>query len=516
MSRFDHLDGRTPVVVGAAEVVHRAGDGFVPTSATALMLEAARWTRWRPPAPPAALGPLVGEVLVPHGTWSEPDPGRALAVAIGAPGARSVRSELGVLQLSLLGRAASTVAAGELEAALVVGGENRWSGVVSGKEGRPVPEPALEAVAQEPDELVEPTDMIISPVEIERNLTTAAHQYAIVESALRHQLGRSVDEHQRWLGELWAGFARIAAEAPAGWDQRGLGPDDIAAGVRHQPPDRRALPEVARLAVERRPGRGAGRHVGRGRPPARHRRGPLGLPGRRSPCRTSSVPLPERDRAPPLAGDGRGAAPRCATTPRCHQEDLSGAPVDLYSCFPVAVEVQAQELGISPHRALTLTGGMTFGGGPFNNYALQGAAAMVRELRSRRRCHRRASPPRSAACSPSRPPCSGPPTRPDGAVRPARRHRGGPRRHRHPPGRPRPRRPGHDRRLHGRARPRRLAHGRRRGRVGRGRAQRRPVPRPGARRPAPRRGAGRARRSSCRPRGSSPRRDTEPGAVVAN
>ena len=74
----------------------------------------------------------------------------------------------------------------------------------------------------------------------------------------------------------------------------------------------------------------------------------------------------------------------CGDALRAHtgvtQEDLAGAPVDLYSCFPVAVEVQARELGIAPHRDLTLTGGMTFGGGPFNNYSLQGAAAMVRHL----------------------------------------------------------------------------------------------------------------------------------------
>ena len=352
MSRFDHLDGRTPVVVGAAEVVHRAGKGFVPTSATELLLEAALDALASSGAS-GALGPLVGEVLVPHGTWSEPDPGRAVAVAIGAPEARSVRSELGVLQLSLLGRAASAVAAGELEAALVVGGENRWSGVASGKEGRPVPEPALEAVAQEPDELIEPTDMIISPVEIERNLTTAAHQYAIVESALRHQLGRSIDEHQRWLGELWADFARIAADAPAGWDQRGLGPDQAAALV------------VTSVEVARRLGIAEDRWV---------------FPAAIA-FSNLVVPLPERDQLHRWPAMGEvGAALRAHAS--LHQEVLSGAPVDLYSCFPVAVEVQAQELGISPHRALTLTGGMTFGGGPFNNYALQGAAAMVRELRS--------------------------------------------------------------------------------------------------------------------------------------
>lgn len=378
MSRFDHVDGRTPVVVGAAEVVHRAGPGFEPASATALILEAVE-AALAPTGAAATLGPLVGEVLVPHGTWTEPDPGRAIAEAVGAPGARSVRSELGVLQLSLLARACSAVAAGDLQAAVVAGGENRWSGVVAGKEGRPVPEAPLAALAQEPDEQVHPHEMVISTIEIERNLTTAAHQYAVIESALRHELGRSVDEHQRWLGELWAGFARIAAEAPAGWDQRALGADDIALVsdtnrliaapypkwlVSQWNVDQAAALVVTSVEVARRLGIDESQWVF-----------PLGIA-----MSNLVVPMPERAeifRWPAMA--------ECGEVLRAHtgvsQEDLAGAPVDLYSCFPVAVEVQARELGISPHRALTLTGGMTFGGGPFNNYSLQGAAAMVRHLR---------------------------------------------------------------------------------------------------------------------------------------
>jgi acetyl-CoA C-acetyltransferase len=381
MSRFDHLDGRTPVVVGAAEVVHRAGDGFEPTSATGLMLEAVSEALALSGAA-AALGPLVGEVLVPHGTWPEPDPGRAIAAAIGAPGARSVRSELGVLQLSLLARAAAAVAAGDLRAAIVVGAENRWSGVVAAKEGRAVPEAPSAATAQEPDETIAPTEMIISPIEIERNLTTAAHQYGILESALRHHLGRSVDEHQRWLGELWASFARVAAEAPAGWDRRSLEADDIAVVsdtnrliaapypkwlVSQWNVDQAAALVVTSVGVARELGVPEDAWVF-----------PLAIA-----MSNLVVPMPAREdlyRWPAMEHAGRALRDHTGID----EEVIAGGPVDLYSCFPVAVEVQAQELGISPHRPLTLTGGMTFGGGPFNNYSLQGAAAMVRRLRTNR------------------------------------------------------------------------------------------------------------------------------------
>jgi len=56
--------------------------------------------------------------------------------------------------------------------------------------------------------------------------------------------------------------------------------------------------------------------------------------------------------------------------------------VDLYSCFPSAVQVQAGALGLGLDRQLTVTGGMRFAGGPWNNYAMHGMAAMVDVLRA--------------------------------------------------------------------------------------------------------------------------------------
>jgi acetyl-CoA C-acetyltransferase len=59
--------------------------------------------------------------------------------------------------------------------------------------------------------------------------------------------------------------------------------------------------------------------------------------------------------------------------------------VDLYSCFPVAVRVQARELGLPiddpDGRPLSVGGGMTFGGGPLNNATFQALARMVPILR---------------------------------------------------------------------------------------------------------------------------------------
>ncbi len=69
-------------------------------------------------------------------------------------------------------------------------------------------------------------------------------------------------------------------------------------------------------------------------------------------------------------------------------EDRLGLPLcdmplaEVYSCFPAAVRVQQRELGLDPAGTPTLSGGMTFAGGPFNHYVLQSTVALGRRLRA--------------------------------------------------------------------------------------------------------------------------------------
>ena len=55
--------------------------------------------------------------------------------------------------------------------------------------------------------------------------------------------------------------------------------------------------------------------------------------------------------------------------------------VDLYSCFPSAVQLGAKSLGLGLDRQLTRTGGLSFAGGPWNNYPMHGIATLIGELR---------------------------------------------------------------------------------------------------------------------------------------
>jgi acetyl-CoA C-acetyltransferase len=59
--------------------------------------------------------------------------------------------------------------------------------------------------------------------------------------------------------------------------------------------------------------------------------------------------------------------------------------IDLYSCFPSAVEIACREMGIPEDdpRGLTVTGGLPYFGGPGNNYVTHSIAQMMDEVRAR-------------------------------------------------------------------------------------------------------------------------------------
>jgi acetyl-CoA C-acetyltransferase len=90
------------------------------------------------------------------------------------------------------------------------------------------------------------------------------------------------------------------------------------------------------------------------------------------------VPLTERRDLHRCPGFARAAE---QASSRAGRAIADVTHLDLYSCFPAAVRVQQREIGIGDERPLTVTGGMTFGGGPLNHYMLQGLAGIARVLR---------------------------------------------------------------------------------------------------------------------------------------
>ena len=354
------LDPRLPVLAGWGVVLDHGG-----TQEAADLVESA--ARKAVEAAPA-LGAAVDLVLVPQGMWGYGDLGRLVADRLGAS-ARTVLAELGILQQSLLTRAAEDVAAGRAEVVLVCGGEARAPSAAGPPSETPSPVP--------PDEVVRPDGEIITRLEIERGLAVPAAQYALVDTALAAAEGDDPDAHRRRLGQLWSAFSAVAAGNPDAWDRTAYGPDEITTPG---PGNRMiATPYTKRLCSQWNVSSAAALVVCSVEAARRH-----GVPDDAwvfpVAAAESNAMLPLTTRRDLHRSTGFAlAGARALELARTSVDAVDH--LDLYSCFPAAVRVQARELGIDGERPLTVAGGMTFAGGPLNTYVLQSTAAMADRLR---------------------------------------------------------------------------------------------------------------------------------------
>jgi acetyl-CoA C-acetyltransferase len=66
----------------------------------------------------------------------------------------------------------------------------------------------------------------------------------------------------------------------------------------------------------------------------------------------------------------------------CEDNNIEPNLYELYSCFPIAVQMFSDSLGLKKHQGKTVTGGMAFAGGPLNNYMIHSTVKMLNEIRS--------------------------------------------------------------------------------------------------------------------------------------
>ena len=304
----------------------------------ALVLMALALERAAEDAGSRALLARADSIRAPRGFWSYPDPCRLLAERFGASGARTEIAEFGVLQTTLLGRAAADIAAGRADVVLVAGGEARHRMQRARAAG--VDAPVAQQAAVAPDSVLRPHAPILSAREVRAGLAMPVLQYAMLENALRAAEGLSLEAHR---AEAGGALGRALGAGP-GESRR------LVAGARQRGGDRRRQPQsdaglpvrkAPLLAMERGSGGRAGGVYARDGARARHPARTLDLPARCGRCEPHGS-LHRAPRAPPL----RRLRARCRARVRARGAGAwpSVAHRELYSCFPSAVRVQLREL----------------------------------------------------------------------------------------------------------------------------------------------------------------------------
>jgi acetyl-CoA C-acetyltransferase len=367
-------DATTPVLVGVAAVQQRfeeAGQGLEPCALMAQALQKAEAAAGAP-----GLLDRADRIEVPKGIWNYSDPGRLVADTVGAHSAETVLAEIGILQQTIINRACNSISEGSANIVLVTGGEAKYRslrGQISGVEVSDTPQ--AEVV---PDTILQPDAELWSAVESDAGLGMPVGYYAIMDSALRFRQGLSVDEHRDQMAQMYSDFSEIAAANPDAWSR-----EPVEAGFIRNPSDRNrmlAFPYTKLHNSQWNVDQAAGLIFC-----SAQVAGELGIP---------------RDKwIFPLAAAESNAMSVVAARKhldRCYGFHFAGRRVlelagksvadielmELYSCFPQAVRVQLQEIGVPVDRPLSVTGAMTFAGGPLNNFVLQATVKMAQLLRA--------------------------------------------------------------------------------------------------------------------------------------
>jgi acetyl-CoA C-acetyltransferase len=306
-------------------------------------------------------------------------PASELAARLGlAEAAVETTTPGGNLPQWLVTRAAAEIAEGRLDTTLLAGGEATRSMRESDPDANFMGAARRPKDDSDPDPVVGPSMMgVLSRAEIAIRLFEPAHTYPLFENALAHAHGRSFDEQRAVLGPLMARFSEVAAKHPYAWFREALSAREIATPSEHN----RLIAEPYTKEMNAFP------HVDQGAAviltslaTARD----LGLEDR---CvfvwsganLVEPPPVSRRDLSDAPAM--RAAAAACLDAAGVCADQLG--LIDLYSCFPIAVEVGAAGLGVplSDARELTVTGGLPFFGGPGNDYSMHAIATVAERLR---------------------------------------------------------------------------------------------------------------------------------------
>jgi acetyl-CoA C-acetyltransferase len=370
------VNSRTPVLVGYGQLNHREDPAAEHNTVEPVDLMAAAALQ----AADARVLEAVDAIRVVNLFSARyRDPGLLLGQRIGADRPATRYSAVGGnVPQSLVNEACLDIQHGRADVVLVAGAEmwrTRMQLRAKGKRLTWTNQDESVPLAEVSDENVP----MAGPGEDHVGLDRPAYVYPLFEQALRISAGESIDDHRKRVGELWARFNAVAVHNTHAWIRKPVAAEEIC----QDGPANRMIswPYTKLMNSNNMVDQSAALILTSIETATR-----LHIPTERW-----VYPYAGTDAHDTYAISERAELYRSPAIRIAGARALSLAGlgidevdyVDLYSCFPSAVQVAAAELGLpvdDPDRPLTVTGGLTFAGGPWNNYVSHSIATMAELL----------------------------------------------------------------------------------------------------------------------------------------
>jgi acetyl-CoA C-acetyltransferase len=363
-----------PVLIGAGQLTNHPktlGDAIEPLE----MMERVARKAAQDAGSPGLLEKIDSVQVVNILSWSYIDAPGTLAARVGAEPKHTVYSPIGgETPQRLINETAQAIVEGHIRLALLAGVEVMESRRLARKLDEKLP--WERGTPQRVDGENRPG---FTETEARHGAATPTRVYPLFENAIRAHLGLSIEDHRLRLGDLCSRFASVAAGNPYAWFPEARSPEEIAS-VR---PDNRmvgfpypklmnAIMEVDQAAAVLMTGSETARE--------------LGIPEDRWVYLHGCGDTVEKWFVSERVNYHSSPAIRAATQRALGMTGIGADDVamfDIYSCFPSAVQMGLDALGVKPDdpRPLTVTGGLPYAGGPGNNYVMHSVATMVQRLR---------------------------------------------------------------------------------------------------------------------------------------
>jgi acetyl-CoA C-acetyltransferase len=374
------IDDRTPVLVGVAQYVNRDPDpksAGTPLDTIQGVVEGALDDSG---VGPGGLAHIDALYVLPPTRWHPNNVVDLVATHLGIkPGQQWLTASGGEVGVFAANHAARQIAGGEISSALLVNC-NAWrtweraerSGIdlgwPMGGDGEP--------------DWLPPYRPWNSPTETAHRLDMPIACYPVFENSLRAKRGLDLATHRERMGRLMSPFTEVAAANPYAWFPTPRSAEEIITPT----PENRMIgfPYTkylnAVIATDQ-----AASLVMMSAGMARS----LGVPadqwvfwwgGHQAAERAYMLSeRPDLAACPAMQNSSRTALHNSAV-------DLERIDIfDFYSCFPVAVEMACEMLGLdeTDERGFTVTGGLPYHGGPGSGYTLHSLATTALRLRAR-------------------------------------------------------------------------------------------------------------------------------------
>jgi acetyl-CoA C-acetyltransferase len=368
------IDPRTPVLIGVGQSLQRTDD-FTEALDPTLLMGAAIGN--------ATLDAGLRTIPNPHSlrvvsllSWKHGDPAYLVAQQLGLTPTETAYTTMGGQSpQALVNATAVDIQSGALDIAILAGGETWRTRTRARSNGVELAWP--KAPDGQLPRIIGEDLKLNHPSEISRSLVMPVQIYPVFESAIRATAGSSPAEHLDVISQLWSRFSEVAATNPNAWKRQPL----TAQEIRTASPANRmiGLPYTKSMNSNNDVDMAAALIMC-----SAEKAASLGVPKDRWVFIHAGTDCHEHQY---VSNRWSFASTPAVTLSGQRLLELAGrsiddiALIDLYSCFPAAVQLGAQSLGLTLDRQLTRTGGMAFAGGPWNNYSMHAIATIVGDLR---------------------------------------------------------------------------------------------------------------------------------------